>query len=161
MVTANLTKGKKCNISPDAYIGYREHGGKIILGNYVRIMHGCVLRTCTGIIEIGSYVSIGYYCIMHGMGGIKIGNHVLFSPGVHLYAQDHGISRNEIIMKQENISRPIEIGNDVWIGANSVICGDVKIGNGCVVGAGSVITKNIPDYEVWAGNPAKKIKERE
>lgn len=160
MITANLVKGNKCIISSDAYIGYKEHGGKIILGNIVRIMHGCVIRTCTGIIRIGNNVSIGYYCILHGMGGIKIGNNVLLSPAVHLYAQDHGIETDKLIMKQKNIPKLIEIGNDVWIGANSVICGGVKIGNGCVVGAGSVVIKNIPDYEIWAGNPAIKIKER-
>jgi len=160
MVTANIIKGNKCNISPDAYIGYKEHGGKIILGNNVVIMHGCVIRTCTGVIQIGNRVSIGYNCVLHGMGGILIGDDVLLSPGVHLYAQDHGIKFGEFINKQKNIPKPIVIGNDVWIGANSVICGGVQIGNGCVIGAGSVVTKNPPDNEIWAGNPAIKIKER-
>ena len=160
MITANLIKGNKCKISEQSFIGYKEHGGKIILGNNVSIMHGCVLRTCTGIIDIGNNVSIGYYCIFHGMGGIKIGNNVLFSPHVHLYAQDHGIVSNILIMKQKNIPKSISIGCDVWVGANSVICGGVSIEDGCVIGAGSVVTKSIPKNEIWAGNPAIKIKER-
>ena len=54
MIIAKLIKGKKCVISRESYIGFKEHGGKIILGNRVRVMHGCVIRTCTGIIDIGN-----------------------------------------------------------------------------------------------------------
>jgi acetyltransferase-like isoleucine patch superfamily enzyme len=56
--------------------------------------------------------------------------------------------------------RPIEIGKNVWIGANSVILKGIEIGDGGVVGAGSVVTKSIPANEIWAGNPARKIRER-
>jgi acetyltransferase-like isoleucine patch superfamily enzyme len=54
----------------------------------------------------------------------------------------------------------IIIEDDVWIGVNAVILGDVKIGRGAVVGAGSIVTKNIPPYAIVAGNPAKVIKQR-
>ena len=56
--------------------------------------------------------------------------------------------------------RPIIIGNDVWIGARVIILPGIHVGNGCVIGAGSVVTHDIPDYEIWAGNPAHKIKTR-
>jgi len=52
----------------------------------------------------------------------------------------------------------VVIGNDVWIGGNSVICPGVHIGNGCVIGAGSVVTKDIPDNTIAAGNPCKVIR---
>lgn len=55
---------------------------------------------------------------------------------------------------------PIVIGEDCWIGSNVTILGGVKIGNGCVIGAGSIVTKNIPDYSVAVGNPARVIKNR-
>lgn len=54
----------------------------------------------------------------------------------------------------------IVIGEGVFIGCNTIICKPVAIGKGSVVGAGSVVTKDIPDYQVWAGNPAKFIKKR-
>ncbi|EJT6167524.1 CatB-related O-acetyltransferase [Clostridium perfringens] len=52
------------------------------------------------------------------------------------------------------------IENDVWIGANTLIKSGVKIGNGAIIGMGSVVTKNVPPYEIWAGNPAKCIRKR-
>lgn len=55
---------------------------------------------------------------------------------------------------------PIEIGNDVWIGARSVILSGVKIGNGAIIAANSVVTKDIPEYAIAAGVPAKVIGQR-
>lgn len=54
----------------------------------------------------------------------------------------------------------IEIHSDVWIGAGAIVLSGVEIGTGAVVGAGSVVTHSIPPYEIWAGNPAKKIRNR-
>lgn len=157
----NLTQGKGCKIDPDAHMGYAESGkGKIILGNNVIIRHGCVIRTSSGLIKIGSNVVVNYHCIMHAFGGITIGNNTLLSPNVQLYAQNHGIAKNKPIRNQDNILAPIFIGSDVWIGAGSIITGGVTINNGAVIGAGSIVTKDIPAYEIWAGNPAKKIGER-
>lgn len=161
MATLPTSKGNGCKIDPDAKIGYAESGaGKIILGDNVIIRHGCIIRTCSGIIRIGNNVVINYYTIMHGLGGITIGDNTLISPGVHMYAQNHGVAKNILIRNQTNISAPINIGQDVWLGAGVIVTGGVSIGDGAVIGAGSVVTKNIPPYEIWAGNPAKKIKGR-
>ena len=54
----------------------------------------------------------------------------------------------------------VKIGKDVWIGANAIVLKGITIGNGAILGAGSVVTKDIPPYEIWAGVPAKFIKER-
>ena len=54
----------------------------------------------------------------------------------------------------------IEIGDDVWIGAGAVITPGVMVGRGAVIGANSVVTHHVPEYEVWAGVPARKIGER-
>lgn len=144
-----------------ARIGYSEHGGEIILGDRVSIAHGCVIRTCTGTIRIGNRSSVNYGCVMHGLGGISIGNNVLLSPGVSIYAQNHGIERDALIMGQEQTSLGVAIGNDVWVGANAIILDGVTIADGAVIGAGAVVTKSVPACEIWAGNPAKKIGERQ
>ena len=55
----------------------------------------------------------------------------------------------------------IKIGNFVFIGARTIICSDVEIGDNSIIGAGSIVTKNVPPNQIWAGNPAKFIKERQ
>lgn len=54
----------------------------------------------------------------------------------------------------------VEIGEGAFIGTGTIISGEIKIGKGAIIGAGSVLTHSVPDYEIWAGNPARKIKTR-
>ena len=65
-------------------------------------------------------------------------------------------------MNQQGASdfHPVNIGNDVWIGARVTILPGVKIGNGAIIGAGSVVTKDVPDFAIVGGNPARVIKYR-
>ena len=58
-------------------------------------------------------------------------------------------------------SKPVKIGDNVWIGMNSCILPGVEIGNNSIIGSGSVVTKNIPENEIWVGNPAKFIRKLE
>lgn len=160
MIRAKLSKGKKCKISLLARVGYREHGGEIILGDRVSIAHGCLIRTCTGTIRIGNRTGVGYRCIMHGLGGITIGNNVLLSPGVGIFAQNHGIERDKLIREQPQTAQGVVIEDDVWVGANAIVLDGATIGRGAVIGAGAVVTKHVPPYEIWVGNPAKKIGQR-
>jgi len=157
----NLTQGKNCQLHPDAYIGFNESGkGKLILENKVIIRQDCIIRTCTGKIHIADNVIINYGCIMHGLGDILIGANTLLSPNVQIYAQNHGTKKNKLIRDQKQSGEGVVIFRDVWIGAGAIIMDGVTIGQGAVIGAGSVITKNIPGYEIWAGNPCRKIGER-
>ena len=66
-----------------------------------------------------------------------------------------------MIQKQGFFGAPVEIGEDVWLGGHLSINKGVKIGTGAVVGAGSVVTKDIPEYKVAVGNPAKVVKDRD
>jgi len=160
MIRAKLKKGRRCRISFFARIGYREHGGEIMLGDRVSIAHGCVIRTCTGTIRMGNQTRVGYGCIMHGLGGITIGDHVLLSPRVSIYAQNHGIKRDALIAEQEQSALGVAIEDDVWVGANAIILDGVTIRQGAVIGAGAVVTRNVPPYEIWTGNPARRIGKR-
>jgi maltose O-acetyltransferase len=95
-------------------------------------------------------------CILDG-APVKIGRNFLAAPGVHIYSATH--PTDPIERREYELAKPVTIGNDVWIGGMAVICPGVTIGNGVVVGAGSVVTKDVPDYVVVAGNPAKIIKQ--
>jgi acetyltransferase-like isoleucine patch superfamily enzyme len=82
-------------------------------------------------------------------------------PGVKIFLSNHPIDDTKAPMNiQPYVERDIVIGNDVWLGSNSVVIVRVIIGEGSVIAAGSVVTKNIPGYVIAAGVPAKPIESR-
>lgn len=89
---------------------------------------------------------------------IFVGDHVLFGPNVTVSAGTHPI-HPKLRSKQAQYNVPIHIGNNVWIGANSVILPGVHIGENTIIGAGSVVTKDIPANVVAVGNPCRVIRE--
>lgn len=86
---------------------------------------------------------------------IFIGNNVAITAGVKILTHYLDPSRKGRIFRIGEV----HIEDDVFIGVNVIICNSVTIGKGAIVGAGSVVTKNIPPYQVWAGNPAKFSKQ--
>jgi acetyltransferase-like isoleucine patch superfamily enzyme len=96
-------------------------------------------------------------CYIQAFQGINLGSNVEIAPGCRLISSNHDL---EDFSKAMPSKGPIEIGNNVWIGANCVILPGVKIGSNVVIGAGSVVTKNIPDNSIAVGNPCKVIKKK-
>lgn len=84
---------------------------------------------------------------------ISVGDNVTLASGVHLLAHDASTAKTGVHTK----IGIVRIGNNVFIGANSIVLPNVRIGNNVVVGAGSIVSKDIPDNSVYAGNPAKFI----
>lgn len=130
-------RGKKLFVEPPFRVDY---GYNITAGNNLQANFGCVILDCAP---------------------ITIGENCLIAPGVHLYAATHPIDPK---YRQDNedyyeLAYPIKIGDNCWIGGQAVICPGVTIGNNVTVGAGSVVTKDVPDNVVVAGNPAKIIRE--
>jgi acetyltransferase-like isoleucine patch superfamily enzyme len=107
-------------------------------------------------IQIAERSTINRRCFLDGRGRIYIGNNVSVSPEVHLITEDHNYNSANFAGR----SRDIVIDDYVWIGVRAIILPGVHIGKGAVVCAGAVVTKNIGEYEVVAGVPAVKIKER-
>lgn len=125
---------------------------------------GASYSTQNSSLTIGDNTFIGEFNNIRATGGeIRIGNNCNISQHCTLVASNHSIAKGINISEQrwDETKVGIFIGNDVWIGANSVILPGVTIGDGAVVGAGSVVTKNIPANAIVAGNPAKVIKWRE
>jgi len=107
-------------------------------------------------IHSGENVYFNVNCVVLDTMKITIGNNVFVGPGVHIYTATHPLDAIE--RRTVEFSKPVTIGDDCWIGGNSVICPGVTIGNGCTVGAGSVVNKDIPDNSLAVGNPAKVIR---
>lgn len=87
----------------------------------------------------------------------------MMGPDVMIFHGDHEMSRRDIPMRLQgdSVSKPVVIGDDVWIGARSIILKGVHIGKGAVIAAGAVVTKDVPEYAIVGGVPAKVIKYRE
>jgi acetyltransferase-like isoleucine patch superfamily enzyme len=107
-------------------------------------------------ITIGQDTIIGDHCFLDGRAPLKIGNHVGIASQVLIYNDEHDINSPEY----NNSFGPVTIGDYVFIGPRAIILPNVTIGNGAVVAAGAVVTKDVPEFEIWGGIPAKKISDR-
>mgnify|MGYP004455613151 CR=1 FL=1 len=139
----------------------------IELGNNFSIGRNSIIE-CTGVLrelgeklEIGDNVGIAANAFISVRGKLKIGNDCIFGPGISIFTENHRFDKIEVPIRLQGDSRKgISIGNDCWIGANVTILDGVHIGNKCVIGAGAVVTKDIPDYAIVGGVPAKILKMR-
>ena len=135
----NVTVGKFAQIRPT-----NQYGGSIGQG-----------------LSIGNNSNIGPYSYVGCSGQISIGENVMISPRVSIYAENHNFLDVEKPMKAQGVTREcVIIEDDCWIAANSVILAGVTVGAGSIVAAGSVVTKNVEPYSIVGGNPAKLIKKR-
>lgn len=112
-------------------------------------------------LSLGNNVTIQPMCYIEASGQIRIGNDVSLAHGVTIMSETHVYGDQYTPFKNQGmIYRSVEIGDDVWIGAKATILAGIKIGNGAIVGANAVVTKDVPDYAIVAGVPAKVIKYR-
>lgn len=108
-------------------------------------------------IEVGKNLFCNYNCTILDVCKVKIGDNCLLAPNVAIYTAGHPVHpalRNTFY----EYGAEVVIGDNVWIGGNSVICPGVKIGSNTVIGAGSVVTRDVPEWSVAAGNPCRVIR---
>ena len=111
-------------------------------------------------ISIGDNSGLGVNCEVRGP--LEIGANVMMGPDVRIMTAKHNTTRTDIPMCQQGHfpKQKVTIGDDVWIGANVIVMPGITIGSGSIIGAGAVVTKDVPEYAVVAGVPAKVIKHR-
>lgn len=134
--------------------------GRLILdkcGEQVNIEKGA---TFSNRVVLGNNSGIGIRAFIQGK--TILGDNVMMGPDCLIYTSNHAFDRLDIPMNQQGHEdeKKVIIGNDVWIGGRVIILPGVNIGDGVVIGAGSVVTKNVPNYAVIGGNPAKILKYR-
>lgn len=152
--------GRGCKIHADASVDASRSpgvrfGDKVTLNRYAYVQGG------NGGVRLGDRVEINNFSIVNGTGGVDIGEDTVIGPGVRIISYQHRFARGATINSQPTNARPIHIGRDVWLGANSIILAGVTIGDGAVVAAGAVVREDVPAYAVVAGVPATVRKIRE
>ncbi len=155
-----ITLGRDCKIHSDASVDASRSpgvrfGDKVTLNRYAYVQGG------NGGVRIGDRVEINNFSIVNGTGGVDIGDDTLVGPGVRIISYQHRYASGATIRSQAVDAKPIRIGCDVWLGANSIILAGVIIGDGAVVAAGAVVREDVPPYAVVAGVPAKLKRVRE
>lgn len=129
----------------------------VAIHNEVVVKEGCRICSCNKYakITIGERTTIGYHTFIFASEEITIGSDCLIAPFVYIVDSDHGIKRSIPINQQPNITSPIRIGDDVWIGAGATILKGVRIEEGAVIAAGSVVKQDVESYQIVGGIPAK------
>ncbi len=108
-------------------------------------------------IEVGKNFFANYNCTILDVAKVKIGDNCQMAPNVAIYTAGHPVHPDTRNSGYE-YGIEVTIGDNVWIGGNTVICPGVHIGDNVVIGAGSVVTKDIPDWAIAAGNPCKVLR---
>lgn len=158
---SNLIIGDNVTLGGKVFIRMRKNG-RIILADGVKTgTHVWLVTANEAALIVGENSILGSYSIFNGGHGVRIGANCIFAAFVYINSSEHFFRKGELIQKQGFYGAPVEIGEDVWLGGHLSINKGVKIGNGTVVGAGSVVTKDIPEYKIAAGNPAKVIRDRD
>lgn len=146
-----LSSFRRCNIHETARVDCRCALTDVTLGRYSYVGSGTDI----------TYTNIGSFCSIAGGCQIGGGEHPL-----------HTVSTSPVFLGGRNILRKnfsniayeeaklVEIGSDVWIGANAYIKGGVKVGTGAVIGAHAVVTRDVASYEIVAGCPARPLRKR-
>ena len=148
--------GKNCDLDAE----YPQ--SEIRIGNDVHISRGTILLAGVGKIIIDERVSIGARSFIYGYGGVEIGKDSLLADHVRVMAGNHRYKdASKLIRLQGTWVKKTTIGQDVWLGSSVIVLGGVTVGDGAVVGAGGVVTKDIPDYSIAVGAPAKVVGKRE
>lgn len=136
------------------YPRFKQHGLNVDIHPSVEI------RTPENLI-IGDNTNINHGSEIYAGGGISIGSGTMLAYEVFVMSDSRTFLGETPLKEQKGrIKKPVEIGNDVWIGARATILPGVKIGDHAIVAAGSVVTKSVNEWEIVGGNPAKVIGKR-
>ena len=156
--------GRGCLI--DDFASLSARGGDdtgIALGREVFIGRGSVVGVRNGRIELGDHTNIGGNCRLGCTSGkLRTGSHVLVGAFSYIGGGMHRSDKTDVPMALQGqvVKGGVTLGDDVWIGGGCQILDGVTIGRGVIIGAGSVVTKDLPDWAVAYGNPAKVQRNR-
>lgn len=157
MAVEKVTFGEGCFLSPQAQV-FAEPKREVVVGAGTTIAAEVYLH---GPVALGERVGLNPRVhIEGGRAGVVIGDHTAVATGVRIFAFDHGFAPDALIRDQPQRSRGVRIGRDVWIGAGAGVTDGVRIGDHAIVGMGAVVTRDVPDWGVAMGVPARIVGDR-
>jgi acetyltransferase-like isoleucine patch superfamily enzyme len=142
---------------------YRWHFAAPRMSVSDRVMVVAAHKSPTASISFSEGVELGADSYIDYSGGVRVGAHVAISEGAKIFTHNHVVRSGHSNWHRNPIQfSPLEIGDEAWVGAGAVVLPRVKrIGRGAIVGAGAVLSEDVPDYAVYAGNPAREVYKRD
>lgn len=159
----NLVLGKNVRIESGVVIevGLTPGKGVVSIGDNSLIRRYAILSSHGGNISIGENCGVQSFSVLYGLGGLEIGDWTRIATHTVIVPANHVFEDPMLEIKKQGLNQKgVQIGRDVWIGANCSILDGVTIGAGAVIGAGSVVTKDVPCLAIAAGCPAKILRYR-
>ena len=149
-------------VSDTAIILPSVRGSLFKIGAYTQIYDFVVIKAVGGCgdVTIGEHCYINPHCTLFSGNGITLGNYVLVAPGCVIAPTNHAHHSRREVMRNQGFMQSkggVVIEDDVWIGANSTILDGSRIGRGAIIAAGSVVMRNVGEFEIWGGVPARLI----
>lgn len=164
----NLKIGNNCRIDWNCYIDVGDNnciiGNNVILQSLQKNYHVGIPFSSSILMDVGgAFVEIGdntciHGCYIHAKKSIKIGQDCSIASGVNIIDSNGHIINSKFKNSEKDIPEEIIIGDNVWIGVNSVILKGTVLGNNCVIGAGSIVKGIFEENSLIIGNPAKMVK---
>jgi acetyltransferase-like isoleucine patch superfamily enzyme len=125
-----------------------------------RIGAGSFIKCVPGTFHLEEFASLSENCWVSCTESVRIERDAMVGPGCHITDANHGFSGLDTIRKQARTASPVTIGEGAWLGAGAKVLAGVRVGRGAVVGAGAVVTKDVPDFAIVGGVPARPIGSR-
>lgn len=146
----------RCLINPSANV---QLSRKVRFGAGTTIKQYAIIATSGGRISLGRECNLGQFSIISTKRrDVILGDFVRIGPHVNIIATNRRFAQRDIpILRQGHTEEGITIGNDVWIGAGAMVADGVSISDGAIVAAGAVVTKDVPQYAIVGGVPARII----
>ncbi|KJU82067.1 acetyltransferase [Candidatus Magnetobacterium bavaricum] len=140
---------------------YRENGKISIKNNVFFDKNVEICAAHNAVITIDDNTKIFMRFTLNAGADVSIGKMVVIAAGCNVNASERMRKKGVAMQMQDYLHEPIQIGDDVWLGANVSVLKGVKIGNGAIVGANAIVTKDVEPDSIVAGVPAKLIKYRQ
>jgi len=135
--------------------------GLVVLGRWVHLGDGTSLRCHEGTLRVGDKTVFGRHNVVNAYLDVEIGAACILADFVYITDFDHEFGDLAVPIKDQGINKsPVRIGSDVWLGTKVTVVRGTTVGDGAVVAANAVVTRDVPDYAIAAGVPARVIRDR-